>query len=308
MPQPTVIQGPAYINRGTLWVYTEGDITIEYKRETWEPRGSITGGLGPRMKSTHVEVSCKPEGEVETLTGYWPYVAGDIGGSILASTALAVIPKVGNKITFPKSGVLRMPSLSLSPLTTAWDEMRFICLGDPAVEPTNVAYWQTIAAVGGGEGSADTHFDQTKVVSPRYTGAWGATPFDALEAEDGWKVEPLMETRMMYGANWGLLDVVLTTLGVRASANLINLTEAQYATLVKLQDSTALRPGDPISVVSDDRDLVISGTGLSVTLKHMGVSDAQLRYGAGTFRQGPVTFVNRRTWTAGVADALWTLA
>jgi hypothetical protein len=306
--QPTVIQGPAYINRGTLWVYTEDDIVVDYKRETWNPKGSITGNLGERLKSTHVEISCKPVGEAESLTGYWPFGPTDIGKSILAATPLAIIPMVGNKITFPRSGVLQMPSLSLAPLNTAWQAMKFICLGDPAVEPTNAAYFQTIAAIAGGEGSADTHFDQTKVVSPRYLGTWGAAPFDALESEAGWEVTPIMETKMMQGANWGLLDVILTSLGVSARASLINITEAQYDTLMKLQGATALRPGDTISSSGDDRDLVIAGTGLSVTLKHMGVSEAQLRYGAGTFRQGPVKFVNRRTWTTGVADALWTLA
>lgn len=308
MPQPTVIQGPAYINRGTLWVYTEDDIILDYKRETWNPKGSITGMMGERLKSSHIEISCKPQGEVESLTGYWPFGPTDIGKSIMSATALAIIPLIGNKITFPRSGVSQMPGLSLAPLNTAWEAMKFICLGDPAVEPTSAAYLQSIAAVGAGEGSADTHFDQTKVVSPRYLGTWGAAPFDALESESGWQVSPIMETRMMHGANHGLLDVILTSLGASASANLINITEAQYATLMKLQDATALRPGDTISTVADDRDLVITGTGLSVTLKHMGVSEAQLRYGAGTFRQGPVKFVNRRTWTAGAPDALWTLA
>lgn len=306
--QPTVIQGPAYINRGTLWVYTEDDIVLEYKRETWNPKGAITGALGERIKSTHIEISCKPQGEVETLSTYWPYAPGDVGKSILAATALVIIPLVGNKITFARSGVLQMPGMTLSPLATAWKAMRFICLGNPAVEPTDAAYFQTIAAIAGGEGSADTHFDQTKVVSPRYGAVWGAAPFDVLESENGWEVDALMETKMMYGANWGLLDVVLTSLGTQAKGSLINLTEAQYATMMKLQDAAPLRPGDPVSTTADDRDLVISGTGLSVTLKHMGVKDAQLRYGAGTFRQGPVTFVNRRTWTAGVPDALWTLA
>src|SRR5262245_31397261 len=98
MAQPTVIQGPAYINRGTFWIYTEGDIALDYKRETWEPKGSIQGSLGPRIKSTNVEISFTPVGEAEGLSSYWQWAPADIGGSILAATALSIIPKTGNKI------------------------------------------------------------------------------------------------------------------------------------------------------------------------------------------------------------------
>jgi hypothetical protein len=33
-----------------------------------------------------------------------------------------------------------------------------------------------------------------------------------------------------------------------------------------------------------------------------------MRYGVGVFRQGEMVFHNKRTWTAGTANALWTFA
>src|SRR5688572_13969288 len=139
--QPTVIQGPAYVNRSTLWAYMdESGNVVDYRRESWEPKGSITGSLGPRHKSTRIVASGTPMGEVETLTGYWPYVAADIGGSIFSATPLVVVPKTGNKITFPRSAVTKLPTLRLAPLRTAFGPMEWTALGDPTVEPNNAAY------------------------------------------------------------------------------------------------------------------------------------------------------------------------
>lgn len=309
MPEPIVIQGPGYVERAGLFAYMdENGHMVKYQRESWEPKGSMSGGLGPRNKATRIVVSGRPVGEYETLTGYWPYVAGDIGSSIFSATALKVAPKAGNKITFPRSGVSKLSSLYLGPLKTVWGEMEWTCLGDAAKEPTAIDYRQVIAAIGIGEGAANVTFDQTKVISPRVTASWGAIPFDVLETEEGWQIEPSIEVKWMYGATHGLLDGILVSLGVTAMANIINLTEAQYATMMRLQDADAVRPGDTYSNPASSRNLIISATGVSATLFAMGVENADLRYQAGGFRQGPVKFVHRRTWTGGVADSIWTLA
>lgn len=309
--QPTVIQGPAYVVRGAHKVYTTGAVTVKYVRRTWNPKGAITGSLGPRVASTHIEVSCTPVGHAADLANYWPYGPSDIGASIFggSATPLSVVPLTGNKVTFPRSAVLRMPSLDLRPTRTAFDDMQWICLGDPAMEPTNAAYFQALAAVGGGEGAADTSFDETKIISPRYTAAWGAAPFDALEAEDGFRVQYVAGMKEMVVANYGLINVILDDLNLTAGFTPVNLTEANYATLLKLQDAAALRPGDIVAIASDARDLVISGTGLAtLTLKNMGAIDGGMRYDAAVFRQDAVTMGCRRTWAAGVEQVMFTLA
>ena len=286
-------------------VYTQGDIIMQVARESWNPQGAITGPLGERHKSTRILVSCTPEGEVEALSSYWPYGPADIGKSIFTASpvAMEIVPLEGNKYTFPRSAVTKMPGMALKPTATLWQAMEWTCLGNPAVEPTNAAYFQTLAAT-----AANTGFDHTKVTTPRYTGAWGATPFNVLEAEDGWDVSPSMTVKEMMSANFGLQDLILTGLGVQAVFVPINLTEAQIATMLRLQDANAVLPGDTYHEAAVARDLVVAGTGLSVTLKNMGAKLGGYRFGAGVFRQNAITMVNRRTWTAGVPDALWVLA
>ena len=306
--QPTIIQGPAYISSGGLFDYTEGEVILDYVNETWEPEGAITGKLGPRHKSRAITVSYTPVGEVEALNLQWPYTPANIGGLIIAATPLSIIPLVGNKVTFPMSGLTKMSALNMAPTKTAWGPKEWTCLGDPTKEITDAAYWQTLAAVGGGEGAADTHFDETKVISPRYTGAWGAAPFDLIEAEDGFIATPSMEVKPMAAANYGVIAIALKSLGLTVSCVPLNQTEANYATLLRLQGASAVLPGQTYSNPADDRDLVITGTGLSFTGKHMGVGNGGMRYGTGIFRQGECVWHTRRTWTGGSPDPLWVLA
>lgn len=303
--QPTIIQGPACIVRGAHVVYTEGDVTVAIERDSWEPQGAIQGPLGKRHRSTKIVVSCTPVGEVEALSSYWPYGPTDIGKSIFGGSpvSMEVVPLEGEKHTFPRSAITRMPGLSLKPTDTAFQDMAWTCLGNPSQEPTNAAYFQTLAAT-----AANTGFDQTKVISPRYLGAWGLTPFDVLEPEDGFEVSAPMTVREMGSVNYGVTDMILSGLSVQAVFKPVNLTAAQIATMLRLQDANAVLPGESYSRTADDRDLVVTGTGLSVTLKHMGAERGGYKFGSGVWRQDQITMVNRRTWTAGVPDALWLLA
>lgn len=308
--QPTIIQGPAFVLHGSNAIYSQGPVTINYQRETWEPMSANFGGLGKRHRSSRAIVTLTPVGELGAAdvltTKYWTYTPAMIGTSIFggSNTTLAIVPATGNKVTFARSAILSMPSLELSPIRTALNEMSFVCLGDPAKEPTDAAYFQAIAST-----TTDTSFDGTKVISPRYTGAWGASPFDTLEPENGFRVQPVMELQEMSPVNYGLTDIILKSLGVEAGFTPVNLTEAQIATMLRLQDTGAVRPGDTYSNPSDDRDLVISGTGLAtLTLKHMGAISGGLRYDTGLFRQDAVVMGHRATFTTGARDALWTIA
>jgi hypothetical protein len=301
--QPTVIQGPAIIKRGALVVYCEDDVVIDYNVETWNPSSSHFGKMGERLKSRNIVVKGKPCGEVKAATfALWPYTPADIGKSILAATALEVIPLTGNKYTFARSGLLKAPSLHLSPTNTAWsDEVQFLCLGDPAKEPTDAAYFQVLAAT-----AANTDYDETKVISPRYNVAWGLAPYDAIETEDGVQVTPIIDVKPgPYTANYGQLDASLTSLGVSAAFTPTSLSEANYFGLIALQGASALRPGD---IIGRTNDLVISGTGLSLTLSKMGAAQGQARFATAVWRFGSVVMHNRITTAAGVANPVWTFA
>lgn len=304
MPQPTVIQGPAFVLQNGYAFYVQGDVRIRYEYETWNPSVATGGKLGERLKSKRAIVSFTPAGmyTAGTALKYWPFTQASIGVSIFtgALVSCAVIPMTGNKVTFARSGVSKLSSMKLSALATLWGPMEITCLGDPAVAPTSAAYFQAIAAA-----TTDSTFNETQVLSPRYTATFGVVFAGEEPDEAGFEIEPVLDLVEMPTANYGVIDIIVESVGLRAKFKPLGRTEAQIATLIKLQDATALQPGDPIGTADD---LIIAGTGLSFTAKKMGAMSAELVYGTGQFRQGEVAFVNKRSWTAGAPDPLWTFA
>lgn len=305
MPNPTIIQGPAFVLQNSYAFYTKGNVTIEYDYQTWNPTVAIGGKLGPRLATKAARIKMTPAGMYTSGTAakYWPFNPSGIGATIMAGT-VAVVPMTGNKITFARGGISKMPGLKLSSLETVWKEMEFLCIGDNTTTPTNAAYFQTIAAT-----TADTSFDETKIISPRYTaaftGADGAAQSGVEPDENGFDVEPAMEVKMMQAANYGFMDAILVSLGLTVTFAPLSLSEAQIALSAGLQNATALQPGDTIGTATD---LVIAGTGLSFTGKKMGISQANLVYGSGEWRQGGMRFENKLYSTTGALQPLWVFA
>lgn len=302
---PTVIQGPAFVIYGAYTFYTKGDVEISYEFDTWNPRSAVAGNLGARLRGKTAKVSFTPVGMYTAATAakYWPWNPTNIGSSILSGT-VAVIPISGNKVTFAKGGISKMPALNLSALATVWGPMEMLCIGDPSVAPINAAAFQTIAAA-----TADTSFDETKILSPRFTAAFtGAdgNAYSGIEPDDaGFVVDPTMELSVMNAANFGPVSAIITSFGLAVTFKPLSMSEAEIALASGLQNSTVIQPGDTIGTATD---LVIAGTGLSFTGKKMGISGAALMYGAGTWRQGAMKFENKIYTTTGVAQPLWVFA
>lgn len=308
MPPPTIIQGPACVSWNSYDFYTQGHVTIHYRYETWNPSIAAYGKLGERFKSKFAEISFTPAGMYTAASAakYWPNSQADVGKSIFggALTPVVIAPLTGSKVTFVRGGVSRWPALKLSPLATVWQEMTMMALGDPALDPTNAAYVQSIAAT-----AFPATFDETKVISPRYTasftGADGVAQSGVEPDDEGFMVEPVLETRAMTLANFGVVDSIITSIGWRARFTPLSLTEAQMAAALGLQNSTAVQPGDAIGRTTD---LVIAGTGFSWTGKRAGMTNATLLYGPGEWRQGEVAFVGKSAFSAGVVQPLWVFA
>lgn len=320
MSQPTVVQGPAWVSHNGQVYYSQGNVDISYDYETWNPTVSHGGKLGDRLKSKMAKVSFTPSGMVNAAIAakHWPYTAASIGASIFTGAALPVVinPVVGsaqNKVTFARGGISKMPSLSMTTLKTVFGPMEITCLGNPAIGSSGGAYFQAIAPAG-----ADASFDETLIISPRYVASFtdnAGVGFTNVEADDaGFEIEPVLELKPTSMANYGVIDIFVDSLGLRAkfkpiaansTSTQVALTEAQIVTGIGLQDTTSLKPGD---VIGQATDLVISGTGLTFTGKYMGLSAAKLVYAIGEFREGDVAFVNKRTWTAGTPQNLWSFA
>lgn len=306
MSAPTIIAGPAIVQLGSNTYYSEGDITVALKRNTWSPQTSIAGAIDTRLKSQMVEISFTPVGVLDTVAKYLPYAASQIGTLLFgsANTNCVIWTRAGQKITWENAAITKFPGFKASPLNALFTSaLTITALGKNATAPTDAAAWNAITTAS----FTDATFDETLLLTPRYTAAWGSTsPYSAMEPEDGFQLDFTMEVEPKETANYGITDMLLKEVKVEAKFTPVNLTEAQIWTLLNLQGSSALLPGDSVS--KDGHDLVISAGDVSFTLHKAGPTDGGTNYGLTKLRQGEVSFMCKKTWSSGVLDNLFTVA
>jgi hypothetical protein len=297
-----VIAGPAIVTFDSYTWYTQGDVTIRFRRETWDVKSAIGGTIDKRLKSVSAEVSFTPVGEIENLAKSYPYAPGDCGKSIFSATdkPLVVHSIAGQKYTFPRAAVSKMPSLRLGAGTTAFGDMTFMCLRKSTTDWTTADSLLKIEAAA----FSDTGFEESLVLSSAFTAAYGAG-FTAVEAQDGFTIDfalDLIEDRV---DRWGLVNARLRSIAVSAKFKPTGMTEAEWDSLVLPDDTGVVVPGQSLAKAATD--LVITGTGLTVTIYKAGIADHELAFGEPQ-RLGELAFVSKTTWTVGVADPLWLMA
>ena len=309
---PTVIQGPAFISVGGQVIYVQKDITVNDEVESWNPDSSF-GPIGERHKSRKDVISFTPVGMVNWALGgllNYFYAAfldpSKIGTSIFAAPGTVVITSLAENKTYnwARGGMSKPPGLVLKPTATAFGAMEVTCLGASGIQPTTATWWKAADGVP----VADTHFDQSLIVSDIYTAKLGtrATPFDALGGMDGFEVGFDMQLAPVPAADVGIADIILAGLGMTVNFAPSNLTEAQVDTLLALQGPGAVLPGQTYAKAGDD--LTITGQGgQGVIVRRVGAKKSSRVYAVGQHRFKTLDFVNERTWTNGAPGPLLSL-
>ena len=314
---PTIIVGPAIVTWNGYGYYFQGPLKADFKRETFNIETQFDGKIDERMKTQITEVSGIPAGQMSSagMTAMFPYAVGAVGKSIFgaADLPLVIVTKfggasnTGQTITYPRAALSKLPQLRLHPLRTLFGDITFSCLGDPTVQPNTATAWQTIADAAFG----DTSFDETQLITDIYTAAYGAAPYNAMGSMAGFEVDIAMATENILADDFGIVDMILKELTATAKFAPSNLTQAQVSTLMNAQGTNYIFPGQ--SLAKANTDLVIAGSGngahtLTVTIKNAGPKDAGFMYSTKDHRHGAVGFTSKRTWTAGAANALFTLS
>jgi len=302
------IAGPAIVTFDSQIWYSEDDIEVDIVQAEWEPTTSRFGALGPRVKSLPVgRISFKPSGMVTagTMAKAFPYTAADVGKSIFgaADKTLTIHTVAGQLYTFQKAGLVQTPGLILAADKTAFDgSIVFMVLSKTNTDPAAADSFVDIAATA----FTDVSFDETKVLSPGYTAAWGLTPYDAMESVDGFRVDCPISISELSVNRVGVVGAYLTSIGP-ASCRFTpaGMTEANWVSLVNFDGAGLKLPGANVATATN---LVITGTGLTVTLAKAGCSAGKLGYGTAKERLGEVVFKNRTTFTAGVPANPLTIA
>jgi len=300
-PEPLIIQGPGIITFNTVTMYFEDDITVALKRESFNPKGAFSGPLGERHKSSIFEITGNLFGQQPTLANFakiFPYTPADIGKSIMNGALVITSIVQAQSWTYHRAGVNKLPDVNLHPLKTLFGQIGFLAIGKAATAPTDAAFIKTVAA-----GSfSDAYYDPDKVYTDQYEAAWGASPFDSMGSHDGFLVKQSMGTKNLESADRGITDVILDSLGAEVSFPPSNLTHEEVDTLLGIQDTDVVMPGESYAKAAED--LVITGPNLICTCLQMGPKDGGYKHQLGENEVQGVTFVNNLKYTLGVGQRL----
>ena len=300
----SILRGPAVVIFGGSTFYTKDDIQLDLSLGTFDVPTSMFGKVDERVSSRATKVRFTPAGEWEALSVLWPYGASNIGDSVFTSSdvPLVIQTRDGKRLTLSAAAVTSMPDIVLSAGQTLVGPVEITGIGTDATEWTTDNSIITVAS----QAFSDTGFSSSAIKTQPYTAAWGgSSPWSSFQSMDGFRVSFDLGLSEIVTDSDGLVDMTVRDLAVRCRCRPMGITEAQLVTALKLQGTGNSRGR---SLNSGSNSLVITGTGVSVTLTGAALKVGGMEFGTTTPRIGEVEFVATRTFSTGVANALFTLA
>jgi hypothetical protein len=302
MSVPLRITGPAVVVFNGQTYYFQDGLKGSLKRNTDSIKVDNFGAIAEIAKDFVVEFSGKPAGVLDDayLESMFPDARNLHGSSVFGSSDLPLVvwaqhPFNGsdlNKVTWARGSISKSPTILCSATRgqIISGEMTFTALMASDFDLTAPDAWYTAvnAAFTGDV------LDVDNIRYARYTAALGvrSAPYDAMLAIDGFVIEATFGTKDIAVDNFGIIDRVYDADSYIASCKFkpANLLKAEVDTLIQVQDTTALLPGDEIG--GSNEDLVISSDRLIVTLKNCGALSSEDLYQTGVLQRGEVMFMN----------------
>ena len=301
---PSILSGPAIVQYNGQSYYTKTGIKRKVAPSTFMVKSDGDGTIDERLESRTIEISFTPVGMLVNATKFWPYNVSSCGLSLFgpADDTVTIWTKAGQKITYQKGCISDMPELNLAATETPWGEIKMTVIGKEATQPASAGSWQAITTAA----FADTTFDESKILTDIYKASWGASaPFLNMGSMNGFKIKPKMEIGIIKVDGYGVADMTLDGLSMEVTFAPSTLSEADMDTLLSLQGTTAIVPGQSLTKLNND--LTISADALTLVIPKAGPKEAEFEHASGQHRFKQISWVSRRTWTSGVANPLYTL-
>lgn len=302
MSVPLRITGPAVaVFNGQTYYFQDG-LKGSLKRNTENITVDNFGAIAAVAKNFIVEFTGKPAGLLNAayLQSMFPDARNLHGSSVFGSTDLPLIiwaqhPFNGsdlNKITWARGAISKSPTILCSATRgqIIGGEITFTALMASDFDMTAADAWYVAvnAAFSGGA------LDIDLIRYARYTAALGvrSSPYDEMLAIDGFQLEATFGTKDIEVDNFGIIDRVYDADSYVATCKFkpANMTKAEVDALIRIQDTTALLPGDVIG--GSNEDLVISSDAFTVTLANCDAASSEDLYQTGVLQRGEVMFIN----------------
>lgn len=303
-----ITRGPGciYWNPGAsqIAIPSVGGINADVDVKEVDIATDTDGPIDKRLADVEAKIVWTPVGllTADVLGVLYPsaYRTPVIGSSVFgaADTPVLVHSTAGQKVTFAAAALTQMPQLILSAAKQCYGQAGITAIRGAGLEWTNAAALYTLAA---GAYSAPS-VPSASIKTSAYTAAWGAI-IASIVSEDGWTVDFSLNLKPDPVDGYGTNDYVLESVGVVAKCKPKNLAETMVDNL-KVQ-------GSGVAIGMSRRraaDLVITGGGLTVTIKDAVMQKGPLRWAGTEIRAGEIAFAAQRAESTGVYGALFTLA
>jgi hypothetical protein len=305
MVRTLLIRGPAKITRGSANIHTQGDIQVKITHDLTEIKTSAHGKAGERYKNRMVEVTFTPSGQWNAagIAALWPYASTAMGASVMTGSDVPLIihSLAGQKLTFKASALSKVSSLTFSAAKTLIGSCTFVCCPADDTQWTASANMILVESTAYAAGS----FDPEEILVQPYTVAWGSSPWDAIQTEDGVTIDFPTSLKPHEIDSLGIIDYTLEKHECVAKCKPRNVTEAQVIAALNIQESGSGR-GKSLYAVAND--FVVTGTGLTFTMVKSAMVAGGLEFGTSTPRIGELTWNAQRKFTSGAAQPLYTIA
>lgn len=292
----TLLKGPAYVTYDGATIKFAEDFSVQLIEEKFPVTSLSHGRVANRVKDRRIEVTGVPL-EWTDLTKLFPHATSQPWDLIFGATdkPLVITPTSGAPLTIGNAAITKMPGITLHPSKSILREMTWTGLIKKAADPSAAASWFSF-------GTPATGVAQPAPTLANMPNAFYSATFNSItiKTDDGIDIDFNMGLEPDFHEG---VTIGMRMASVEATARLrpINLTEAQYATLLGWDGK---EPGDDPYA----GDLVIAGhkSGKpTVTLSRMQVDSGVVNYGR-AMRTGDVGFASLRVESGGALTALWT--
>ncbi len=301
----TILKGPAVVIFNSVNYYTEDDITLTPRIETFDVPSSINGTESQRYSNIVMEVSFKPKGEWSHAKALWAAFANPVIGSSIyggSDKDIVIHSLDGRKMTLKCAACVSPPELHFSTVNTMVGSVTFRALGENNVDWTDASK----RIVESAQAFAVAAQNPDSVITQPYKVSWGSSPFANMETEDGIRLSLDVSLNPTTVDSYGIVDETIENVVVSARFIPVGLTQTQYLTLLKIQGAGVTRGASLGAVNSNTLEVV--GTGVYAGVNGAAPTQGVFRYGRNVLRLGEVAMQAQRKFSAGVAQPLFVLA
>jgi hypothetical protein len=297
--------GPAIVTLNGATLFMRDDMIPKHAPEWQDATSSLHGVVDKWRGDLVIKHTLLLFGLWQNLSALFPasVLNPEPGKSIFGTTdnPMVIHARNGDKITYPNAQITGLPALFLgvdAELFAAAVEVTALIKNNTDPETAGAYFLRETAAF------SEATFALDNFKKTRFTAAWGAkTGFTSFQAETGfnvtWKFDA--QPRKIGGLT---VDMYVGPGGLVGGMKCVPIgpTQAQIDTAQAIHTAHGSRLG------AGAADLTMTGTGASVVLKNAAITESATAFGIKPLRVGEIAWETTRGFTAGVAQAVATVA